>query len=137
MSEYVTRSDLIGHPESGMATSLRPRIVYRFCQTYFSRVRLGTRLFQDSITMITTKCAITGILVVTNDYWSLMYHDESVFLPYDVTHVTSHTRLSAFFCIAAEKAGKPGDETIPRLDHNDHYKCTITGVLVVTDEYWT
>ncbi len=25
-------------------------------------------------------------------------------------HVTSHTRLSAFFRVAAEKAGKPGDE---------------------------
>ncbi len=29
------------------------------------------------------------------------------FLPFDVTYATSHARLSAFFRVAAEKAGKP------------------------------
>ncbi len=32
-----------------------------------------------------------------------------------VTHVTSQTRLSAFFRVGAEKAGKPGDEATIRV----------------------
>ncbi len=43
-----------------------------------------------------------------------MQQVQQLLLPTLVTmmpcHVTSHTRLSAFFCIAAKKAGKPGDK---------------------------
>ncbi len=40
-------------------------------------------------------------------------------------HVTLHTRLSAFFCIAADKAGKPGDEaTTKHIIEQDGSQCS-------------
>ncbi len=59
-SENVTGSDLIGHLESGMATSLRPSLVHNFCQTYFS---LSTAGDETTVTHYPSiyKCMCSGI----------------------------------------------------------------------------